>query len=110
MPSLTYFFAGPHPFPILTIKPSKCIISFSNLPENISKKLKLMVLERKKGKETVISDKELNEYIELIIKDLQKKANETAAIDKNIEEINQFFYDIISNEIIDKFFYDIISN
>lgn len=84
--------------------------SYKNLPENISKKLKLLVSERKEGKETVVSDEELNEYIELKIEELHKKADETAAIDKNIEKINRFFYDIISNEIIDKFFYDIISN
>lgn len=81
--------------------------SYKNLPENISKKLKLMVLERKEGKETVVSDEELNKYIELIIKDLQKKADKTAAIDKNIEKINRFFYDIISNEIINQYFYNI---
>ena len=65
--------------------------SYKNLPENISKKLKLMVLERK---ETVTSYKELNEYIELKIEELHKKADQTAAIDKNIEKINRFFYDI----------------
>ena len=81
--------------------------SYKNLPENISKKLKLMVSERKEGKETVVSDEELNKYIELIIKDLQKKADKTAAIDKNIEKINRFFYDIISNEIINQYFYNI---
>ena len=66
-----------------------------------------MVSERKEGKETVTSDKELNKYIEVIIKDLQKKADKTAAIDKNIEKINRFFYDIISNEIINQYFYNI---
>lgn len=81
--------------------------SYKNLPENISKKLKLMVSERKEGEETVVSDEELNKYIELIIKDLQKKADKTAAIDKNIEKINRFFYDIISNEIINQYFYNI---
>lgn len=81
--------------------------SYKNLPENISKKLKLMVSERKEGKETVVSDEELNKYIELIIKDLQKKADKTATIDKNIEKINRFFYDIISNEIINQYFYNI---
>lgn len=81
--------------------------SYKNLPENISKKLKLMVSERKEGKETVTSDKELNEYIELKIEKLHKKADKTAAIDKNIEKINRFFYDIISNEIINQYFYNI---
>lgn len=68
--------------------------SYKNLPENISKKLKLMVLERKERKETVTSYKELNEYIELKIEELHKKADQTATIDKNIEKINRFFYDI----------------
>lgn len=80
--------------------------SYKNLPENISKKLKLMVSERK---ETVVSDEKLNEYIELKIEEFHKKADETATIDKNIEKINQFFYNIISNEIIDKFFCDILN-
>lgn len=84
--------------------------SYKNLPENISKKLKLMISERKEGKETVTSDKELNEYIGLKIEELHKKADETAAIDKNIEKINRFFYDIISDEIVNNFFYDIISD
>lgn len=83
--------------------------SYKNLPENISKKLKLMVSERKEGKETVVSDEKLNEYIELKIEEFHKKADETATIDKNIEKINQFFYNIISNEIINKFFYDILN-
>jgi hypothetical protein len=84
--------------------------SYKNLPENISKKIKLLVLERKEGKETVVLDEELNEYIELKIEELHKKADETAAIDKNIEKINRFFYEIISDEIINQYFYDIISN
>ena len=84
--------------------------SYKNLPENISKKKKLLVLERKEGKETVVLDEELNEYIELKIEELHKKADETAAIDKNIEKINRFFYEIISDEIINQYFYDIISN
>lgn len=40
------------------------------------------------------SYKELNEYIELKIEELHKKADQTAGIDKNIEKINRFFYDI----------------
>lgn len=73
--------------------------SLKVLPENIKEKIIKMNLERKKGKEFVEPDLELNNYIENKIKVFQEKADNLLAEKKDIEKINNFFFRIISERI-----------
>ena len=73
--------------------------SLKVLPENIKEKIIKMNLERKKGKEFVKQDFELNNYIENKIKIFQEKADNLLADKKDIEKINNFFFRIVSERI-----------